>query len=86
MVVIPATQTVKVAATIASGDLSQRVPLVSKDELGRLSREINKMADDLEKLIVNIRESATDNASISSQIATASRSMSAGANRAGGIG
>ena len=78
MVVIPATQTVNVAATIAAGDLSQRIQSVSEDELGRLAREINKMADDLEKLIVNIRESAVANATISSQIAIASRTMSEG--------
>ena len=80
MVVIPARDTVKVASMIASGDLSQRVPSESKDELGKLAQEINKMADDLERLIVNLRESATGNASISAQIATASRTMSEGAN------
>jgi methyl-accepting chemotaxis protein len=78
MVVIPALQTVKVASNIAAGDLSRRVPAASKDELGRLSHEINKMADGLEQLIVNIRQSATENASIAAQIAAGSRHMSEG--------
>jgi len=78
MVVVPATQSVKVASFIASGDLSQRVPEISKDELGSVSREINKMADGLEKLILDIRLSATENASISAQIASGSRHMSEG--------
>jgi methyl-accepting chemotaxis protein len=78
MVVIPALQTVKVASNIASGDLSLRVPAASKDELGRLSHEINKMADGLEQLIVNIRRSASENASIAAQIAAGSRHMSEG--------
>ena len=78
MVVIPATQSVKVASNIAAGDLSQRVPALSKDELGTLSQAINKMADDLEKLIINIRRSATENASISAQIAAGSSHMSEG--------
>jgi methyl-accepting chemotaxis protein len=78
MVVIPALQSVKVASNIAAGDLSQRVPAMSKDELGRLSQAINKMADDLERLIINIRRSATMNASTSAQIAAGSSHMSEG--------
>ena len=78
MVVIPATHLVKVASKVASGDLSQRVLSLSKDELGSLSHEINKMADGLEKLIVNIRGSATENASMADQIAAGSRHMSDG--------
>jgi methyl-accepting chemotaxis protein len=78
MVVVPATQAGKVAATIAGGDLSMRVRGASRDELGRLSREINKMADELEKLIVDIRRSATENAAMASQIAAGSGRMSEG--------
>jgi methyl-accepting chemotaxis protein len=78
MVVIPALQTVSVASNIAAGDLSQRVSDASNDELGRLSHEINSMADGLEQLIVNIRRSAAANASIATQIAAGSRHMSEG--------
>jgi len=81
MVVVPATQSVKVASFIASGDLSQRIRAVSKDELGRVSREINKMADGLEKLIIDIRLSATENASVATQIASGSRNMSEGSSQ-----
>jgi len=78
MVVIPTLRTIKVASNIAAGDLSQRVPVVSRDELGRLSQEINKMTDSLERLIVNIRQSTAENASIAAQIASASRHVSEG--------
>ncbi len=78
MVVVPALRTITAASNIAAGDLSQRVPGVSRDELGRLSLEINKMTDGLEQLIVNIRQSASENASVASQIASATRHVSAG--------
>jgi methyl-accepting chemotaxis protein len=78
MVVIPATQSVKVASNIAAGDLRQRVPATSKDELGRLSSEINTMASGLEKLIIDIRRSAAENAAIAGQVAGGSRQMSEG--------
>jgi two-component system OmpR family sensor kinase/two-component system sensor histidine kinase BaeS len=39
----------KAASGIASGDLSQRVPIRSHDELGELSQTFNKMAESLDR-------------------------------------
>ena len=78
MVVIPAKQSAEVASNIAAGDLRQRVPAKSQDELGRLSHEINTMADGLEKLIMDIRRSAAENATIAGQVAEGSSHMSDG--------
>lgn len=38
---------------IATGDLSQRVPLSGEDEIGQLAGTFNKMSEDLEKTVVS---------------------------------
>ncbi len=49
MVHRPVSKLIKETRKVASGDLSARVPEVSKDELGDLARTFNLMARDLEK-------------------------------------
>jgi len=41
---------------IAEGDLSHRVPIMGKDEIGELGRSFNRMADKLERMIQGGRE------------------------------
>jgi signal transduction histidine kinase len=46
--VLPITRLAEAAAHISAGDLSQRVPVQSKDEVGQLSRAFNLMVDRLD--------------------------------------
>ena len=43
------------AHEIAAGDLSRRIPVVSRDEFGRLATDINRMLDRIEQLMDGVR-------------------------------
>ena len=45
----------RTAAEIEAGDLSQRIPVASDDEFGKLSRDINRMLDRIEQLMEGVR-------------------------------
>lgn len=47
----------EVIAKIQAGDLSARFPITKTDEAGRLMLEFNKMADEIERLVQNIKHS-----------------------------
>jgi hypothetical protein len=55
LIVNPIDKLVKVTEKIADGDLTQRVPLTYKNEIGRLADSFNKMVDSLKESI-NIRD------------------------------
>lgn len=46
------------AQTIASGDYSQRVPVLAKDEIGLLSEDFNRMADAVEEKVQALEAAA----------------------------
>jgi len=48
------------AKRIGSGDFSQRVPVVGKDEMAGLASEFNKMTDQLEAQITELRRQRTE--------------------------
>ena len=50
----PIDNLVKVARSIASGDLSKRIEVKRDDEIGNLSEKFNSVADDLQFLITNL--------------------------------
>ncbi len=64
--------------SVASGDLSVRCELNSKDELGDLSRGFNTLVDTLAGVIQEIDEAAREVAGASTQIAASSEEMAAG--------
>jgi len=49
-VLAPLTQMTQITHEIASGDFSARVPIASRDEVGRLAEAFNRMAEGLKKL------------------------------------
>lgn len=51
----PIRQLTKTAQTIAQGDYSERVNVTTKDEIGELSRNFNKMASEIEKSIDDLK-------------------------------
>ena len=54
---VPIRKVVAAADRLASGDLSTRVDLRSKDEMGQLAKHFNAMAEDMTVAINNVRES-----------------------------
>ena len=46
---------VKFAETVANGDLSQRLDIVQKDEIGQLANALNNMVDKLKEVVATSR-------------------------------
>jgi len=72
----PIIKGVRMAELMATGDLTQRVDLDQEDEIGVLVKSLNKMADSLRKMFVEIADgtqtltaSSTELSAISEQIA-----------------
>jgi len=61
----------EVAQLAAQGDLTQRVPVTSQDELGKMSEALNRMFENVAQVVGNVRQSAD-------QVATASGEISQG--------
>ena len=74
----PVSKAVELTKEVASGDLTKRLDIHQEDEIGDLSRSINKMTEDLEYGISRISLSATKVAEQSSQVAMTSESLSRG--------
>lgn len=60
-----------VAQLAAQGDLTQRVPVTSQDELGKMSEALNSMFENVSQVVGNVRQAAD-------QVATASGEISQG--------
>lgn len=56
------------ARTIAEGDLTSRIPLQGKDEIGQLAISFNHMIDSLKNIVTNVRDSVAHVASSSEQL------------------
>lgn len=61
------------------GDLTTRLPVTSKDELGQVASEFNAFMDKLHAIIKSIKNSSDVVATASTQISSASEQMAAGA-------
>jgi methyl-accepting chemotaxis protein len=51
----PINQAVELANSLAKGDMTQRLPAETKDEVGILSAALNKIADDLGKMLKQVQ-------------------------------
>jgi len=69
-------QAVKVAETVASGDLSSRIEVTSQDETGQLLTALKRMNESLVGLVGQVRNSAESIATGSAQIATGNADLS----------
>jgi methyl-accepting chemotaxis protein len=67
---------VKLAETVADGDLSARSHVSGRDEVSQLLRTLNRMAENLSVRVAEVRQSADQIASASAQIATGNTDLS----------
>ncbi len=67
---------VSVAETVASGNLSSRIEVTSKDETGQLMAALKRMNESLVALVGQVRNSADSIATGSAQIATGNADLS----------
>ncbi len=69
---------VKFAENIAKGDLSQRLDIVQKDEIGQLANALNTMVDKLKGVVGDVQSAADNVASGSQELSASSEEMSQG--------
>ena len=69
-------EAVKVAETVANGDLNSRIVVTRHDETGRLMDALKRMNDNLTGIVGNVRMASESIATGSSQIATGNADLS----------
>ncbi|MBI5192581.1 MAG: methyl-accepting chemotaxis protein [Nitrospirae bacterium] len=74
----PLTNAVDVSNSIAKGDLSVKINVDSQDETGQLLTSMSNMAENLKKLIGDIKSTSDNVASASEQLSASSAEMSKG--------
>ena len=79
-IVIPLSQTLKVAERIAAGDLTQNLVSERQDELGQLQRAIQSMTLGLRELIGGISDGVRQIASAAEELSAVTELTSAGVN------
>ncbi|MBK5398103.1 methyl-accepting chemotaxis protein [Pseudomonas sp. TH39(2020)] len=79
-IVIPLSQTLKVAERVAAGDLTQNLISERQDELGQLQRAMQSMTLGLRELIGGISDGVTQIASAAEELSAVTEQTSAGVN------
>jgi len=79
-IVIPLSQTLKVAERVAAGDLTHNLTSKRRDELGQLQRAMQSMTLGLRELIGGISDGVTQIASAAEELSAVTEQTSAGVN------
>ncbi|MFP3993863.1 methyl-accepting chemotaxis protein [Pseudomonas capeferrum] len=79
-IIIPLRQTLNAAERVASGDLSQDLPVQRRDELGQLQASMQRMTQGLRELIGGIGDGVTQIASAAEELSAVTEQTSAGVN------
>ena len=69
---------VRFSEQVAEGDLTQRLDINQKDEIGRLAAALNGMVDKLKEIVANVQTAADNVASGSQELSASSEEMSQG--------
>ena len=72
----PINEAVKVAQTVAAGDLTSKIEVTTRDETGQLLTALKNMNDSLVGIVGNVRQSSDSIATGSAQIATGNADLS----------
>jgi methyl-accepting chemotaxis protein len=76
-ITVPMARAVRIARTVAAGDLSSRIEVHSKDETGMLLAALKDMNEGLVGIVTQVRSGAESIASASAQVAAGSSDLSA---------
>jgi methyl-accepting chemotaxis protein len=79
MISVPLRKGVDFATAVANGDLTQKIALDQKDEVGALANALNTMVERLSGIVQEVKSAADNVASGSQQMASGSQEMSQGA-------
>ena len=75
-ITVPLNEAVRIAQTVANGDLSSTIVVHSKDETGRLLQALKDMNANLQKIVSEVRTGTDTIATASSQIASGNLDLS----------
>ncbi|HJV84135.1 MAG TPA: methyl-accepting chemotaxis protein [Noviherbaspirillum sp.] len=75
-ITVPVDKAVKVATSVASGDLTQEIDARSKDEMGQLMRALKSMSDGLMEIVSQVRNGTDRIANASAEIASGNMDLS----------
>ena len=75
-ITVPVSQAVKVAQTVAEGDLTSQIVVQSSDETGQLMGALQRMNTALQGIVAQVRNSSDSIATGSAQIATGNADLS----------
>lgn len=75
-VVVPITTAVRLAQTVAAGNLSSRIDVSSRDETGQLLAAMKDMQESLVKVVSTVRDGSASVATASAQIAQGNNDLS----------
>ena len=78
MISVPLKKGVDFATAISQGDLTQKVDVARKDEIGRLADAMNAMVEKLKQVTADVKSAADNVASGSQQLSAGSEQMSQG--------
>ncbi|MBI1387108.1 MAG: HAMP domain-containing protein [bacterium] len=79
MIVNPIRMGVRFAEAIAKGDLTQKIHLEQKDEVGQLAQALNHMCTNLNDVLQGIQQSAEQVAASSEELSSSSQNLANGA-------
>ncbi len=75
----PLIKGVEFARTVAAGDLTQRIDIDQKDEIGQLASALNDMVDHIKDVVENVKSAADNVTGGSQELSSSSEQMSQGA-------
>ena len=76
---VPLRRGVEVASAVANGDLTQRIEVDQKDEIGQLAMAMNNMVTRLKEIVGEVRSASDNVASGSQELSASAEQMSQGA-------
>ena len=76
----PVNEVVRTVSLVAAGDLTSKVAVSSKDEVGKLAESVNDMIDNLRSLISTVLHSAQSVSASAQQISASTEEIASGSN------
>ncbi len=74
----PLGQAVRVLERVAERDLTQRLEIDTKDEVGHMARALNRAVDEVHRALSDVQKVAVDLAAASNELSASAESMSSG--------
>lgn len=82
IILVPINKTIEVIESVAQGDLTKRIDVTSKDEIGEMATHFNTLTEKLHSAITQMARSSSDVSSAANNLDTAAELMATGVEEA----